>query len=114
MALSDTEEVLSSLLTSCSVAEDTHPCIRQLVGSLRLLRSQDLTTFIERQLTGRGFNLNEAMVLIDALSYLGSGNLSGVLTQLFQSDVSEELVLKVLFHLTLGRLQSDRYVYTCS
>ena len=108
--LSEMEDALSSLLTSCTVVEDTHPCVRQLASSLKLLQSKELETFVERQLTGREIDPNEATVLIDALSYLGSGNFSGVLTQVITSDASEDLVLKILFHLTSGRLQSDRFV----
>ena len=114
MALSEIEDTLSSLLASCTLIEDTHPCIRQLVGSLKLLRSQELLLFVERKLSvhGREFNLNEAMILIDAISYLESGNFSEILSQLLDSaqpEGSEELVSKLLFHLTSGRLQSDRY-----
>lgn len=112
MPLSEVENTLSALLASCSSAIDTHPCIQKLVSSLKSLHSQDLQTFVERQLTGRDFDLNEALVLVDALSYLGSGNFSRVLSQFIhgsQSEVSEELALKILFHLTSGRLQPDRY-----
>ena len=97
------------------MAEDSHPCIRQLVGSLKLLQSEDLLTFVERKLIGgRDFHSDEAMILIDALSYLETGNFSGVLTQLMdssQSHFSEELTLKSLFHLTSGRLLPDRYQF---
>ena len=109
--LPEIEEALSALLTSCSLSEDTHPCIQQLVGSLKLLQSEDLLTFVERKLIGRAFHLDEAMILIDALSYLEAGSFSGVLTQLTdssQSQFSEELTLKILFHLTSGRLLPDR------
>ena len=112
ISLSEIEDALSTLLTSCSLAEDIHPCIRQLVGSLKLLQSQDLLIFVERKLTSRDYNLDEAMVLIDALSYLESGNFSRVLSQLSDSSQSrfrEELTLKILFHLTSGRLLPDRY-----
>ena len=113
MPLSEIEDALSTLLTSCSYAEDTHPCIRQLVGSLKLLPSDDLLTFVERKLIGsREFRLDEAMILIDALSYLEAGNFSGALVQLIddsQSQFSEELASKILFHLTSGRLLPDRY-----
>ena len=108
--LSEMEGALSSVLTSCAMVEDTHPCVRQLAGSLKLLQSKELKTFVERQLTGREIDPNEATVLIDALSYLGLGNFSEVLTQVIMSDANEDLVLKILFHLTSGRLQSDRFV----
>lgn len=111
VSLSEIEHTLSTLLTSCSLADDTHPCIRQFVGLLKLLRGADLLTFVERKLIGRDFNLDEAMILIDALSYLESGNFSGVLSQLTdssQSQLREELILKILFHLTAGRLLPDR------
>lgn len=113
--LPEIENALSALLTSCSLAEDSHPCIRQLVGSLKLLQSEDLLTFVERKLIGgRDFHSDEAMILIDALSYLETGNFTGVLTQLMdssQSHFSEELTLKILFHLTSGRLLPDRYQF---
>ena len=107
------ESALSSLLASCTSVDDTHPCVRQLVASLKLLRSQELTIFVKRQLTGRGrdFDLSEAMLLVDALSYLGSGNFSDVLSHLidsFREEGGNKLVSKILFHLTSGRLQSDR------
>ena len=94
------------------MAEDTHPCIRQIVGSLKLLQSEDLLTFTERKLIGWDFRLDEAMILIDALSYLEAGNFSGILTQLIdssQSQFNDELTLKILFHLTSGHLLTDRY-----
>ena len=111
VSLSGIENSLSSLLTTCSSAEDTHPCLGQLVSSLKLLGSEDLLTFVERKLTGRDLDTSEAMILIDALSYLGLGSFGGVLSQLIrtsQSVVDEELALKILFHLTAGRLEADR------
>ena len=112
MALSDIEDTLSSLLTSCASVEDNHLCIRQLVGSLKLLHSQELLSFFDRQLSihGRDFDLNKAMILVDAISYLDSGNFSEIISRLIDSEQSEEVVSKILFHLTSGRLQSDRYV----
>ena len=111
--LPEIEGVLSTLLTSCSLAEDSHPCIRQLVGSMKLLQSEDLLTFVERKLIGsREFHLDEAMILIDALSYLEAGNFTGALSQLIDissSQFNDELTSKILFHLTSGRLLPDRY-----
>ena len=110
--LSEIEGTLSSLLTSCSLAEDTHLCIRQLVSSLKLLQTEDLSTFVEKQLIGPVFDQNEATILIGALSYMESGNFSGALTQLIDNShthFSDDLTSKILFHLTSGRLLSDRY-----
>ena len=109
--LSGIADYLSTMLATCSSAEDTHPCLGQLASSLKLLTSEDLLTFVEGKLTARDLDASEAMVLIDALSYLGLGSFGGVLSQLIltsQSHVDEELVLKILLHLTAGRLEADR------
>lgn len=100
--LADVLPGITNTLKTCSPSSD---CIPQLCPALRQLSSADVSTLLSEL----DVPVSQKLVLVDALVYDGSPN-SEALQVWISADEQEELVMRVLLHLTTGRISPNQLV----